>query len=285
MRHDTSDYVMAIGRSTRYAAVNAAWDERPSLLVIDDAHREMGRLGLKAMGIPENAWYICVHAREAGYSPTDEAVHDYRNVFVESMLPAMEEVVRRGGWCIRVGDSTMKPIPKMEGVVDYAHHPVQSPEMDIFLCATCLFFFGNTSGLFIVSSVFGVPCALTNMVPMSSLGFSKRDLNIFKLIRDRKSNRLLTASEILDSPVAEYRMSSAYQQEGLELVENSPMEIQELVVEMLERLDGKFTETNADRQLSSNFDNLLQPGHYCYGTKSKVATTFLRRYKYLFSTS
>ena len=173
-------------------------------------------------------------------------------------------------------------MPKMERVIDYAHHPARSPEMDIFLCASCRFFLGNTSGLFIASSVFGVPSALTNMVPFASMGFSPRDLSMPKLIRSSRDARLLKASEILGSPVANYRMSGHYRETGLELIENSADEITDLVEEMLENLDGKATRGEAVDELQSRFRSLLHIDHYCYGSASNVSARFLARHRHIF---
>ena len=282
MRHSVAKYVLAIGGAAQYFSVNAEWEGRQPILKLDRNHRATGERFLRELGLPAGAWYICVHAREGGYSPEDERVHDYRNVSIESLVPALQEVVRRGGWCIRMGDSSMRPMPKMERVIDYAHHPARSPEMDIFLCASCRFFLGNTSGLFIASSVFGVPSALTNMVPFASMGFSPRDLSMPKLIRSSRDARLLKASEILGSPVANYRMSGHYRETGLELIENSADEITDLVEEMLENLDGKATRGEAVDELQSRFRSLLHIDHYCYGSASNVSARFLARHRHIF---
>ena len=282
MRHDISDYVLGIGQPARYCEVNAKWNKRPPLLKISKTHREIGEKALRIMGIPKGAWYVCVHARESGYSPKDEAVHDYRNCSIESMIPAMKEIVKRGGWCIRVGDSSMKPIQKIPGVIDYVHHSLMSPEIDVFLCGTCNYFLGNTSGLFILSSVFGVISALTNMVPMSSLGFGKDDLNIFKMFLDKNTGEYLSAAKVMQLPIIEYRMSSSYNRSGYELINNTALEIMELAIEMYERIEGKFVEIPQDRKMMDNFHKLLKPNHYCFGSQSKIASTFLRRHQHIF---
>lgn len=282
MRHDISDYVLAVGCTARYGAVNAMWGGRAPLISLDNAHRKYGEDCLRKMGVPEGAWFVCVHAREGGYFPAGERLHDYRNVNIDTMIPAMKEIVRRGGWCIRVGDPTMKSIPDMDGVIDYVHRPEKSPEMDIFLAASCRFFLGCTSGLFLVSSIFGIPCSLSNMIPLTAaLSFFPHDLNIFKLIREVETSRLLTVREIMSSPVAEYRTSYLYSYEGLEPVDNSGDEILDLVIEMLERLEGNFIASSEDEKLKSNFERMLQPGHYGFGSLSQVPTSFLRRHSAL----
>jgi putative glycosyltransferase (TIGR04372 family) len=58
------------------------------------------------------------------------------------------------------------------------------------------FFLGNSSGIALVSSVFGVSAALANMVPLSPLGVMPCDLSIPKLYRRRQDGRLLGFDEI-----------------------------------------------------------------------------------------
>ncbi|NDH69101.1 MAG: TIGR04372 family glycosyltransferase, partial [Gammaproteobacteria bacterium] len=165
LKYPVKNYLLSIGRSAQYYSVQARWADRPALLKLRTKHEELVRNFLHDVGIPKDAWFVCVHSRESGYSGHDESVHGYRNTTVDHLLIAMQEIVARGGWCIRMGDSTMKPLPPMRGVLDYALHPSKSAELDVFLCAQCRFFLGNTSGLFLVSTIFGVNAACANFVP------------------------------------------------------------------------------------------------------------------------
>ena len=52
---------------------------------------------------------------------------------------------------------------------------------------------------------------------------------------------------------------------------------------MLDRLEGKFEETEADRFLHERYMLLFKPGHYSYGAASRVGLAFLRRHQDLLS--
>jgi len=281
MKHSAEGYVLGIGRPAQYGGVNARWGDRTPILSLRSQHREDGRSALCSLGVPEKAWFICVHVREKGYAPHDDAVHDYRNGDIETFFPAMQEVVERGGWCIRMGHPKMKPLPPMKGVIDYAHSACRSEEMDVFLAASCRFFLGDTSGLFLVSTVFGVPSALANMIPITARGFAPRDVCILKLLKDVKTGRDLTFQEMFDSPVASLRTSHSYKDCGVMPVDNTPDEIKDLICEMFARLDGSFEETPEDIQRAKLLDSMMRPDDYCYGTSSKVASTFLRHHEIL----
>jgi putative glycosyltransferase (TIGR04372 family) len=282
MRHDIHNYLLAIGGAADYYSVEAQWAERPVLLKLRSEHRRLGQRFLRDMGMPEGAWFVCVHARDGGYSTQDESTHDYRNMSVENLLPAMQEIVARGGWCIRMGDVTSQPLGPMINVVDYAHHPARSAELDIFLCASCRFFLGNTSGLFLVSSIFGVPSALTNQTPFVSTGFRLGDLSIPKRIKRMGQSEFMTSEEILRSPIASYRMSRFYVDAQVELIENSAEEIHELAQEMLDTLDGRFQEEPDVALCRARFTKNLTPEHYCFGAAGKIAATFLLRHREMF---
>lgn len=281
MVESISSYVMGLGQPADYGSVNVAWGDRPPVLSLSTKHSVKGGEFLRSLGLPDGAWFVCVHVRSSGYAPDDDSVHDYRNGDIEAFLPAMREIVARGGYCIRMGHPGMPPLAPIEGVIDYAHLPSRSDEMDVFLAASCRFFLGDTSGLFLVSTVFGVPCALANMIPITSRGFSSKDLSIFKLLKDRQTGRKLSFQEMFDSPTARLRTSRAYLDCGVEPIDNSPEEIMELVQEMFDRLDGSFVDTPEDRSLAATFDGMIRPDDYCYGSGCRVAVSFLRRHRNL----
>jgi putative glycosyltransferase (TIGR04372 family) len=279
MMLDSDRYMLALHGHADYYGILARWADRPALLKLEAPHRARGWQVLRQMGMPEDAWFVCVHAREAGFSAQDETAHAHRNSDIDLLIPAMREIRRRGGWVVRMGDPTMRPLPPMDCVIDYALHPQRSDWMDVFLCAEARFFVGNTSGLFVVATVFGRPCALANMVPTSHLGFAPSDISIPKLIWSERHARHLTFAELFDGPAANFRLAKLFQQAGLRAVENSAQELVELVVEMFDRQAGVFVESEADRLRQAQFRVLLRAEHYCFGTASKLGARFLERHR------
>jgi len=279
MRHDVSDYILTVRGAAAYYGVNADWGDRPALLGLTAAHRARGQAQLAGLGLPADAWFVCVHVREGGYSRHDQKVHGFRDAHVDAVLPAMRAIVERGGWCVRMGDPTTTPLAAMPGVIDYAHHPLRSPEMDVFLCASCRFFLGSSSGLFVLSSIFGVPCALANMVPVAAMPYARADLSIPKLLWSESAGRHLSLGEVLSSPLANYRMGRMFVDAGARLVDNTPEEIRDLALEMLDRVSGGRIHDAPPDPLQAAIGRQLQPWHYCYRTESRVAASFLRRHR------
>jgi putative glycosyltransferase (TIGR04372 family) len=277
---DASGYFELVGDTAKYPEIYRRYAGRPPLLTLTEADHERGRAALGRLGIPEDAWFVCVHCREAGFY--DDSVHDYRNASIANFAEAMAAIAAAGGWCVRMGDPSMTPLAPAPNVVDYAHHAERAPWLDVFLVARARFFLGTSSGLLGVAAAFGVPAGLTNQAPMSVvLPIGDADVGIPKLTWDDEHGRILTFPEILGSPAGNFRFQELYTQAGLRPLENAPEDIADLTREMLQRTAGDFEVKPEDEVLQQAFKDLLAPGHYSHGAMSRVGRDFLRRYRHL----
>lgn len=280
LRYDVSQ--AAINETAPYLALQRAWGVRPALLELTEEHRRAGRAWLADMGVPADAEIICFHSREAGYSPSDDAMHEFRNCNIENYFPAVAELTGRGYWCIRMGDSTTRPIKPMNRVIDYAHFVPKADWMDVFLCASCKFFLGSSSGLLFLANVFGRPSGSANHAPLSTvLSFGANDVAIPKLIWSEKESRYLTFNEVFGSEIANFRFTQLYREHGIKVVENTAEDIRDLALEMLERVQGVARYGEEDEDLQRRFKALMRPGHFSYGGVTRVGRDFLRKYAHL----
>ncbi len=283
-RYDVAYFINSNKGSQFAYQVNAQWGDRSPILSLTADDREWGDQQLQNLGIPEDAWFVAIHVREGGFSPIDEALHSHRNGNIDNLLPAIEAITARGGYVVRLGDPTMVPLKPMKQVIDYAHHPARCDRLDIFLCARARFIVGNTSGLFIVGSIFGVPSALANMIPIPTLGFLAQDISMPKLLFSQPLGRMLSFPEIMSSPVAEFRAASLYVDHQLVPIENTADEILAITLEMFARLEGIMSVSQEDECLHQRYLALMQPQHYSYGAASRISLDFLRRHSALLST-
>lgn len=276
--YDISKYVFDY--KSGFPAIQKMCNSRPALLKLTDTDLERGWKSLEKAGIPRGAWFVCVHCREDSY--LGDVDQSNRSCDINNYIPAMEAIVKRGGWIIRMGDSKMKAIPSMKQVFDYAHSDIKSDWMDIFLPASCRFFLGSNSGLQCVATVFGVRGAAANYSPISTvLPYGADDINIPKLVWSVGEKRYFTFSELFNSPISNYRLDSSFSASGVKLIENSPEDITALTMETLDSVDGKALYTEEDESLQRQFKSLMNPSHYSYGAISRVGRDFLRKYKYL----
>jgi len=257
--------------------IQRAYAGRPPLLSLTESDSARGWAVLQGLGMPRDAWFVCAHARENGYTP--DANQAYRNSNIKDYLPAIRSITDRGGWVIRIGDPTMRPMPEMDRVIDYVHLHIRSDWMDIFLVASCRFFFGCSSGAAGLAHVFGRPSVNVNNAPLSTvfpLGLD--DIGIPKHFWSIRESRYLSFREIFSTPVGNYRYGDEYQRAAVRVVDNTPEDIQAAVTEMLDRVEGKAVYTELDEDLQKRFKSLMNPTHYSYGAASRIGRDFMRKY-------
>jgi len=272
-------------------AVRERWTSqgRPPLLTLSDPDFKRGRECLKSLGVPDGAWFVCLHVREPGWRDFGTRAANFRNCNINTYSSAVKAVVDAGGWVIRMGDPGMTPLPKTDHVLDYAHSSAKSDWMDIFLCAQCRFVIGTASGVYTIATAFGRPVVMTNLLPAEAMYLlTSEDIFIPRICRDKNKNRILDFHELLSFPVSTAYMQNLYDRLGLEIIENTPQEIQDAVTEMLGRINGTLQYTEEDERLQSRFKSLTEYGGKQYGdhgikVNARIARKFLHHYAHLLS--
>ena len=273
----------AYERVIAYPMIQRQWEDegRPPLLRITPSHEEDGRRRLRDFGVPPDAWFICLHAREAGYyKETVSGSHNTsRNARIDDFLPAIKAVTARGGWVFRIGDPSMTPLPPMDNVVDYANHPLREESMDIFLIGSCRLFVGTNSGPIDVAYVFGIPTLLTNLFPLLFRPLSRKDVFIHKLLRMREENRYLTIAEAVRPPLIGVHHPDFFADRGIEVLDNTSEDILDAVVEVLDIVEGKRSYSKEDEELQQTYKGMSD--YFGLGISSRVGGAFLRKHAFL----
>ncbi len=272
-------------RPDAYILVQKQWEaeRRSPLLTLLDSDYERGWACLQKLGVPKNAWFVGLHVREPGYHKQyNNSNRDGRNADISTYILAIQSIVNRGGWVIRMGDSTMKPLPPMNQVIDYAHSKAKSDWMDVFLWSQCRFFIGSASGPIYVPPTFGVPCVITNWTILGIRPFFGNSIFIPKLLFSEREQRYLNFTEILSNSIGYVNEATKFLASmGIKVIDNTPEEIKELVMEMLDGLDGKFNCSAEDLNLQKKF-NILTETYQSYGL-APIGQSFLRKYAQLLS--
>ena len=244
-------------REMAYPVIQKAWDDqkRRPVLTLTAEHRARGRTALKRLGVPDDAWFVCLHVRESSSHgenvPWNPNAH--RNADIETYGPAIEAVVARGGYVIRMGDPSMKTLPPIKNVIDFAHldDAIRNDWMDVFLLAASRFIVGMSSGPPFVGWTFGVPIIGTNWFPLGYWPFAARDIFVPKLLR-RSDGRFLNIRDSVATPIAGTPHPSFYKARGLDVIDNRSEDIAAATTEMMDRLDGR-PYTDDDEQLQRRF--------------------------------
>ncbi len=219
---------------------------RPSL---SDIQIEQGKRLRRKMDIPESAPIVTLHIREAGYLPCEDPLwsNNYRNTSIENYIPALDYLIGKGFYIIRLGDKSMKQIPiRSPQVIDTPFHPEYCDLVDPYFTYESKFFIGNESGPDFLARAFGVPLLSVNSTIIPNSWAAGNTLFVPKHYYSNKLGRDLTYEEIILSPAVEYFQDYLFQESGVELNENSPEEILMAFKEMNERIDGTYQTSEED---------------------------------------
>lgn len=273
--------------SNEYEEFNAA----PSSLRFTREEEEQGRRKLSEWGIDLGQdWFVCVFARDDSYLSTiypraDYSYLDHRNADIDTFNLAIEEIVARGGFVLRMGQHVSKPLNiKLDRVIDYASQ-FRGDFMDIFLAANCRFFLGTPAGISDIATVFDRPQLGVNYVPFGYSPFGKQSLFIPKLIMDAATGQKIPFRRILknfgSSDCSKDMYGNWMTPHGYRYADNTPEEILAATREMLDRLDGKYNISEEDKNLQQLYFSLFPDGHRSAKIRTPMGIEFLRSHQEL----
>jgi len=221
---------------------------------------EKGCQMMRKLGIPINSKIICLIVRDAEYlnyfySANDWSYHNHRDSNIQDYRLAIETLANRGYYIIRMGAKVREPLNiSHPRVIDYASNGMRTEFMDIYLGAKCFFAISTSTGWDAIPYIFRRPIAYVNMVPLGILfTFSPKFIAITKHHISKLDGRELAMKEIFSRNVGFCTSNYEFNDKGVKLVDNTPEEIRDLVVEMADRLEGVFQSKPEDKYLQSTF--------------------------------
>ena len=254
--------------------IDSLMDKFSAHISFTDKEELKGKEILKKFGLEKDAKFVCLHVRDAGYLSRhtkheymDERWqhHSHRDGDIDKYVLAAEELARREYYVFRMGINVLKPLKSSNPkVIDYANSDMRSDFMDIYLGAKCNFFISPGSGMDAVSVIFRRPIAYIGHLPFGNFARkhnnNKKTLVLTKHHINKKNQQELAISEIFSANVAFAYTSDEYKSNDVELKENSPEEIRDLVIEMDERLNGQWKETKEDLLLQKRLWSIFEHG-------------------------
>lgn len=218
---------------------------------------KLGKAGLISMGIADGSKFVCLNVRDNAYLPGPEySYHDFRNSDIQNYILASEELTKRGYFVIRMGVIVNEAINSLDPmVIDYATNGMRSDFMDIYLGAKCNFCISVGSGFDAVTNIFRRPIVEVNFAPIGNFYTwgNTPPILLAKHYVDVKSGLKLSLNEIFSRNVGFCYTASDFELEGVRLVENTPEEIRDAVMEMACRLEGKWVTHDKDNDLQIVF--------------------------------
>ena len=235
----------------------------------NDEEELMGKNFLNDFGLPAGAKFVCFTIRDSAYldrhiekenmfATNRWKYHNFRDGDIDKYVLAAEELARRGYYIFRMGVKVLKPFKSANPkIIDYANSKMRSDFMDIYLGAKCNFCISTDTGIDQIPRIFQKPIAYI-FVP---LGYpyvcNKNNLLITKHHIHKEKNKKLNVSEIFSQNFSLCFNGEKFDLNKIELQENSPNEIRDLAIEMDERLNDNWDETNEDKLLQKKFWSLF----------------------------
>ncbi len=258
----------------------------PHLIFLDEEERQ-GEAGLRELGIPDGAPFVCLNVRDSSYLQKTFPwqswdYHNHRDCNIQNYILAAQELVERGYYVVRMG-AVVKEAMNVDHpmIIDYAAKGLRNDFMDIYLGAKCAFCITNGTGFDSVPYIFRRPIVYVDIVPLGVMStFSFKFLSTTKKHWLRNKNRFMTFREIFDEGLGVIGHSFRYDAKDVELIESKPEEIAAVVLEMDERLQGTWKTTEEDEELQRLFFNLFSKCRDLHGkNRSRVGADFLRQHK------
>ena len=250
-----------------------------SYFEISEKDNEQGKNILKKMGIPNDAWYVTLHIKQGKKG----IGHNFRNSDPKTYIKSIKEITSRGGYVIRVGDKSMSPLPKIDGLIDYPFTEYKSEFIDVFLGATCKFCLGTSSGYYSIPIFFNKPVLLVNFLnPLEYYSLKQGNMFLPKYLINKKSKSQISIKALFQSPISYYGLDEIFYKNNIEIIDNTEDEINSSTNEMFKILNGEKQDDeyiNNNKKFKADL-NLITSKDYEYPlvAMADLPSSFFRKY-------
>lgn len=219
-------------------------EKSPPHIAFTRAEEKRGLAGLRALGMPEDAKWVCIVNRDPMYLRAtqpgyDYAYHSFRDSSIDNYREAAIALAQRGYWVLRMGTFVEAPMKLSDAnFLDYACSGRRSDFMDVYLGAKCAFTISNGTGFDGIPMIFRRPICFVNEAPFEYLStWMKDSLAIWKHHLYGNGERMPIA-DIIASGAGLFSRNAQFEEAGIRLQENTPTEIKDVALEMDDRLKG-----------------------------------------------
>jgi len=259
-------------------------EKQPAHLSFTKAEEKRGQEGLRLLGIPAGAKWVCIIARDSHYLKAKEpgadySYHSFRDSDIQNYRAAAVALMERGYYVVRMGAYVKEPM-KLSGpmFIDYPMSNRGSDFMDVYLGAKCAFTISNGTGFDAIPMIFRRPICFVNEAPFEYLStWMKDSLAIWK--HHYKDGKRMSVAEIVASGAGLFDRAQQYKDAGITLVENTPEEIRDVALEMLHVWEAPFSK---EREFWKNYPRSVNPhnGVRLHGAiRLRIGSKFLESYE------
>ena len=237
--------------------------------------------------IKKNEKYVCLLVRDSAFKKIsnknqDLSYHDYRNSDIDDYIETVKELNSRGYKVIRMGNFVEKKMNYInENFIEYAFWDGKSDFADIWLMANCYYCITTISGLDEVCVAYRKPLVQVNFLPLETIRPFAKGISIFKKLKFKNGN-FLSLKEINKLELAHQQKKSKFEERNVDIINNTPNEIKEAVIEMDERLKKNWKTKNAEIELQKKYWDILFnfrrfKEYFWLNQDFKISSNFLKK--------
>lgn len=227
---------------------------------------EAAKAWLRRRGWQDGEQFACLAVRDSAYLSSHPlhsnggddrwSYHNYRDSDIDAYLEAVQALLDKGYWVIRMGKVAHKRFPlRHQRIIDYPFLEDQDDLIDIWLSANCRFLVSTGTGIGTVSFSYGRCVVYVNALPLNLILSPTNHIWVPKHLRWEGNDHLLTLKEHCRHG---YFHTMEYERAGITIEDLSPTEITVAVLECEQRVAGTWVETGEDRDRQRQFWETLQ---------------------------
>ena len=214
---------------------------------------------IKQLGIKENQQFVCICSRDHSYLKKHLSNHsyeylDYKNSNIENYNLMTKNLNKKNIFVIRMGRESEKKW-SLDGKMnfDYSRSKFRSGFLDLYLVFRSKFVVTTGTGFYILPTILKKPIVIVDFLPIDyCITFAKNSIHIFKHLYDEQQKTILKLDQLVSEEYQFLFTQKDYRRKNLKVVDNSPEEINDCVMEMNDRLDKKWEES-ANEQYNQNY--------------------------------
>jgi len=263
----------------------------------DNNENQNGFNFLKKIGFDvDKDKFICLTIRDDGYKkkvmthnfmdPEYWKYHNFRDANIKNYYDVSRELLDKGYWVIRMGKFTNNKMTiNHNKFLDYSFSTYRDDFLDIWLMANCFFSISNSTGIDEVAKMFRKPIVFTDMSFYHLPNLNLHSITCFKKMIYSKSKKLISLKEMIKNNYMEFSRTEHFQENGIELIDNSHEEIVETVLEMEKNLTNELNQSKETLGLNEKFLKIYKSWknyekyHGFIHPKASISTSFLSQNK------
>jgi putative glycosyltransferase (TIGR04372 family) len=219
-------------------------------------------------------WFISLYLRRKFSNRPD--VRDTDQMPYRVVISRIFEL---GGFTFLGGDTAEDNFRDLPGWAGYSHFNAPKGLADLYFLTQCRFLVGGHGGPTTMAASYNVPTLITNNAYYYLSGYRENQVVVNKAARWVSTGAMLRPEELFSRPVVEFSDTREFEEAGIELIDNSEVEIADALEEMVRRFVSRdFAETPYNGAYEW-FRTLLPHDSVAYVTSAKPAISYLESLK------